>query len=229
MTENTSETQIPTRSQTLQARVMSLISETFDRLYADFDKLEKQGVSSSEIVEALREIGEEEIRENYAAWANVDIRDEDPRTLDPVVPDPHDAPSYESVEIIPPVQLEVHHRFESFTGWELLRLIIDEFPLSYVDQTGGGTATFVIRKESGDIPITAGPGSYNWTTPKSSEFYTNEFYWGPDTYGVEGEEPVHQYVNEPGEALDFENPGTLEQLAERIRATYAKYNAPKES
>lgn len=177
-------------------------------------------------------MGEGEIRENYAAWAEIDIREEDPRTLDDVVPDPYDSRSYNTLPVpanepdsakwIGPVSpLE-----DEFTGWDLLRHTIDEFPRSYVDQTGGGTATFVIRKSDEDVAITAGPGSYNWTDPKSSVFYTGEFYFGRDQYDNDGNE----YPDEgPSESLDPENPGTLVQLADRIRAVYAKHNAPKES
>lgn len=224
MSENTSETENQDRSGKVRGRVQSLLIETYNELYRNLDALTQLGYTGSEVVEALREIGEEEIRENYAAWAEIDIREDDPRTLDDVVPDPADAGSYAnwSARWIGPVSpLE-----EDFTGWDILRHLIDEFPHSYVDQTGGGTATLVIRKTEEDVAITAGPGSYNWTTPKSSVFYVGEFYFGRSPYDNDG----NDYPDEdPGEALDAENPGTLIQLADRIRAAYNKHNAPKES
>lgn len=218
MTENTSETENQDRSKSVRVRVMSLLIETYNGLYRSFDELTQLGYTGDEIVEALREIGEEEIRENYATWAEIDIREDDATTLDDVVPDPHDAGSYANLTRTP--------IGEEFTGWDLLRHTIDEFPKSFVNQTGGGTATFVIRKTDEDVAITAGPGSYSWREPKASVFYSGEFYFGRDYYDNDGNE----YPDEdPGESLNPENPGTFEQLAHRIRAVYAKHNAPKES
>lgn len=215
MTENTSETENQDRSEKVRERVSSIIRDAFSEMQRSFDDLETDGITGTEVVEALREIGEEEIRENYAAWAEIDIREDDATTLDPTVPDPVTASSYTNW-VGPVSTLE-----DEFTGWDLLRHTIDEFPKSYVEQTGGGTATFVIRKTNTDVAITAGPGSYNWTDPKSSVFYTGEFYFGRDQYDNDGNE----YPDEdPGEALDPENPGTLVQLADRIRAAYIKYN-----
>lgn len=215
MTENTSETENQDRSEKVRERVSSIIRDAFSEMQRSFDDLDTEGITGTEVVEALREIGEEEIRENYAAWAEIDIREDDATTLDPTVPDPVTASSYTNwVGPVSPLE-------DEFTGWDLLRHTIDEFPKSYVEQTGGGTATFVIRKTNTDVAITAGPGSYNWTDPKSSVFYTGEFYFGRDQYDNDGNE----YPDEdPGEALDPENPGTLVQLANRIRAAYAKYN-----
>lgn len=221
MTENTSETENQDRSGKVRGEVQSVLTRMYGSLYDSFDKLSQTGTTGAEIVEALREIGEEEIRENYAAWAEIDIREDDATTLDPTVPDPVTATSYTNWEpkwVGPVTPLE-----DEFSAGDILRHLQD-FPHSYVDQTGGGTATLVIRKKEGDVPITAGPGSYNWTDPKSSTFYVGEFYWGPDTYGVDGEEPTHPYANEPDEALDPENPGTLLVLTDRIRAAYAKCN-----
>lgn len=218
MTENTSETENQDRSGKVRGRVMSLLIETYNELYRNLDKLSQVGITGAEIVEALREMGEEEIRENYAAWAEIDIREDDATTLDDVVPDPFDAGSYANLTRTPIGDV--------FTGWDLLRHIIDEFPRSYVTQTGGGTATFVIRKADEDVAITAGPGSYNWTSPKSSTFYSGDFNWSRDFYDNDGNELDEEPENEH---LDPKNPGTLEALAHRIRAIYTKHNAPKES
>lgn len=224
MSENTSETENQDRSGKVRGEVQSVLTRMYGNLYDSFDKLSQTGTTGAEIVEALREIGEEEIRENYAAWAEIDIREDDATTMDDVVPDPADAPSYANwaprwIGPVSPIE-------DEFTGWDLLRHVIDEFPKSYVDQTGGGTATFVIRKTDEDVAITAGPGSYSWREPKASVFYVNEFYFGRPPYDNDG----NDYPDEdPGEALDAENPGTLIQLADRIRAAYNKHNAPKES
>lgn len=224
MSENTSETENLDRRGKVRGRVQSLLIETYNELYRGLDALTELGYTGIEIVEALRDSGEEEIRENYAAWAEIDIREDDATTLDPTVPDPVISSSY--TNWAPRWIGPVSPLGEEFTGWDLLRHIIDEFPRSYVDQTGGGTATFVIRKSDVDVAITAGPGSYDWRSPKSSTFYTNDFNFGRDFYDNDGNE----YPDEdPGESLDPENPGTLIQLADRIRAVYAKHNAPKES
>lgn len=94
MTENTSETENLDRSGKVRGRVMSLLNQMYGNLYDGFDKLSQTGITETEIVEALREIGEKEIRENYAAWANIDIREDDATTMDDVVPDPYDSRSY---------------------------------------------------------------------------------------------------------------------------------------
>ena len=112
-----------------------------------------------------------------------------------------------------------------FVARDLLEHLLERFPCSYVEQTGGGTATLYITKHDADVPITAGPGSYNWDNPGSSLFYTGEFYWGRDDYDRDGEEFPEPAA--PGGSLDDQDPELpvdFAALAERIAAEYAKYN-----
>lgn len=215
MTENKNEDQQAERRALVRKTVGSLITDAYQELYRGFDNLEKQlEITPAEVVEALEQMGEEEIREHYAQWADIDIREDDADTDPMAVPDPHDASSYECMAI---------HRTpigDTFTGWELLAHLKD-FPRSFVDQTGGGTATLVIRKSETDVAITAGPGSYNWVDGNASTFFVGEFCWGRADYDNDGE----WYPDDaPAEYLDPVNSGSFEELAQRIRTEYAKYN-----
>ena len=215
MTENKNQDQQLDRGAAARVVVSSLITNAYSDLYRAFDDLaETHQITAAEVVEALNEMHEEEIREHYAHWADIDIREDGADTDPMAVPDPYDASSYNTLRAQSPIG-------EEFTGWDILRQLIDEFPHSYVDQTGGGTATLVIRKSEVDVAITAGPGSYNWSIPKSSIFYSGDFNFGRDPYDNDGNE----YPDDvPAEFLSPENPGTIEQLVQRIRTAYAKYN-----
>lgn len=193
-----------------RSRVAEIISAGYEEMYV---KLATH--HDDDVIKALQEMGETEVLEGYAEWAEITL----PGALDPeettdgVVPDPHDAPSYDGINAT--------RIMESFTAGQLLDLLKD-FPRSYVEQTGGGTATLLISKTAGDVAIAAGPGSYDWTTPRESSFYSSEFYFGRWDYDEDGNE--HEDEAPPSEVLDSQNPGTLERLAERIAATYAQHN-----
>ena len=58
---------------------------------------------------------------------------------------------------------------------------------AYVEQTGGGTATFYIQQEKHHEMVTAGPGRFDWGNPDNSEFTLGEFYYGMDCYDNDGD------------------------------------------
>ena len=217
MTENSTD-----HTKDVQHRVVQAISTGYDVIYGKLDALHKRGINDDDVIQALTALGEIDLLKSYAEWGEITLPDAEPTNgpvMEDVVPDPVVCSSYTnwSPRWVGPVSpLE-----DEFTGWDILRHIIEEFPHSYVEQTGGGTATLVIRKTEQDVAITAGPGAYNWTTPKSSVFYTSEFYFGRRPYDDDGNEDPDM---DPGEALDPENPGTLIQLADRIRDAYTKNN-----
>lgn len=105
MTENKNEDQQPTRSDVVREAVSSLLTDTYQGLYRSFDDMEERlGITPGEVAEALQEMGEEEIREHYAQWADIDIREDDADTDPTAVPDPHDASSYN--HLTPAIRIE---------------------------------------------------------------------------------------------------------------------------
>lgn len=119
-------------------------------------------------------------------------------------------------------------KYIEFSGRTMLELVADELPGSYVEQTGGGTATLMFFKgtgvpgqlRAGEAAIAAGPGSYNWDKPDESVFRSGEFAFGREDYDSNGNEWPD---DAPSERMDPENPD-LGAVAERIIAKYREYN-----
>jgi 3'-phosphoadenosine 5'-phosphosulfate sulfotransferase (PAPS reductase)/FAD synthetase len=89
---------------------------------------------------------------------------------------------------------------------------------AWVWQSGGGTATFVIKENDAHMSFTAGPGSYNWTDAPTSVFTTDELY-----YGQEYNDYVEKFDSEPEEFPIA--PGTpIPEIARAIAAEYRKVN-----
>lgn len=67
-----------------------------DDLFDDLDKLHKQGINDDDVINALRHNGETELADEYIEWSGAldPEREDDNTTMNPVVPDPGDAPSY---------------------------------------------------------------------------------------------------------------------------------------
>lgn len=95
------------KDELLDAGVSRIIRRSEDRLMNELEQLNKDGHSDEEIVAYLRKQGYTDYAEYYAEHAGVDEREDDNTTLDPVVPDPGDAPSYDALrkamEGTPPV------------------------------------------------------------------------------------------------------------------------------
>lgn len=211
MTEKTTNTD---RAEIVRKHVSRALEDGFELIYERLDGLHKRDINDDDIIQAMREMGEHDLLNSYAEWGQIELPDAEPNSvMDDVVPDPHDAGSY--AKLSKPVLVW-------FTAAALLDKVIRDLPFSYVTQTGGNTATLVFRKDPEDNAILAGPGVFNWNAPALSEFSTGEFYYGPDTIGLNGDgEPKY---DEPGTPVDPQNPGTLDEIAEKIKATYAQYN-----
>lgn len=114
-----------------------------------------------------------------------------------------------------------------FHAEEILSRLRDDFPAAYVEQTGGGTATLYIHKEEGDIPVTAGPGSFNWGAPNQSRFFVGEFYAGMDDYKNHGEEfREEDEMGPPVPIGDVEaTPEHFDRIAALLREYHGIYNS----
>jgi hypothetical protein len=85
---------IEDRAENVKYRVDRIIDDGFDNIYAKFDQLHSKGIHDNDVVEALRALHQTDLLDGYAEWADIDLREDDNTTLNPVVPDPADAPSY---------------------------------------------------------------------------------------------------------------------------------------
>lgn len=90
---------IEDRDANVRLVISNLMSGAQDRMFEAFDGLHKRGITDEEILLALRNMGEEDLRDEYAEWANIDIREDDNTTMNPAVPDPGDAPSYSALTV----------------------------------------------------------------------------------------------------------------------------------
>lgn len=81
------------RSANIRMAVQMIIDSNLDAMFDRFDALKKRGINDNDMVEALRYLGDIELLDSYAEWGDIDLREDDNTTLNPVVPDP-DNPSY---------------------------------------------------------------------------------------------------------------------------------------
>jgi hypothetical protein len=89
---------IEDREANIRLTVQHIISTKLDEMYEQFDRLHRRNISDQDVVAALRYFGDIELLDGYAEWADIDIREDDNTTLDPTVPDPGDAPSYDALK-----------------------------------------------------------------------------------------------------------------------------------
>lgn len=92
------EPDIEDRAFNVRLTVSHIISSKQDEMFEQFDRLHRRGIHDDDVVKALRHIGEVDLLDAYAEWADIDIREDDNTTLNPVVPDPGDMPSYDDLE-----------------------------------------------------------------------------------------------------------------------------------
>lgn len=92
------EPDIEDRASNIRLTVENIIDASYEALFERFDKLKKRGINDDDLVTALRYLEHEELLEAYANWADIDIREDDNTTMNPVVPDPGNAPSYDSLK-----------------------------------------------------------------------------------------------------------------------------------
>jgi hypothetical protein len=93
------EPDIEDRDFNVRLAVSNIISSKQDEMFEQFDRLHRRGIHDDDVVKALRHIGEVDLLDAYAEWADIDIREDDNTTLNPVVPDPGDAPSYTGMNL----------------------------------------------------------------------------------------------------------------------------------
>lgn len=96
MTENI----LTDHAKEVQHRVAQAISAGYDLIYEKLDALHKRDIHDDDVVKALQDLGETQLLEAYAEWAEIVLPDAEPTSgpvMDDVVPDPHDAPSYSSM------------------------------------------------------------------------------------------------------------------------------------
>lgn len=114
-----------------------------------------------------------------------------------------------------------------FTAEDILSRLREEFPAAYCNQTGGGTATLYIHKVPGDIAVTAGPGSFNWSDGNKSVFYIGEFSAGMEMYkndGTEEREEDELGPDSPLNGLSAATPAEFDRVAKIIAEYHAIYN-----
>lgn len=92
MTENTAP--IEDRDANIRSTVSHIISSKQDEMFEQFDRLHRRNIHDDDVVKALRHMGEVELLDAYAEWADIDLREDDNTTMSPTVPDPGEAPSY---------------------------------------------------------------------------------------------------------------------------------------
>lgn len=92
---------------------------------------------------------------------------------------------------------------------------------SYVEQTGGGTATIYARKIETEEYILGGPGSFNWNDPSKSVFTTDEFVVGEDQFDLAGEEKDHDPF-----MLSVETDASPEAIVAVFEQVHARLHPP---
>lgn len=113
----------------------------------------------------------------------------------------------------------------TFTAEDILSRVREEFPGSYCNQTGGGTATLEIRKTEDDIAVLAGPGQFHWNAPGESTFHAGEFSVGMDSWKSNGEQRDDDELGpEALGDIGIPTPDVLDGVARTIREHYYIYN-----
>jgi hypothetical protein len=85
---------IEDRAANIKDVVLHIITSKQDEMFDAFDRLHRRNIHDDDVVAALRSLHEEDLLDAYAEWGDIDIREDDNTTTNPVVPDPGDAPSY---------------------------------------------------------------------------------------------------------------------------------------
>ena len=94
MTDSQNTPDIEDRDANIRLTIEHIIEQKVQEMCAEFDRLHRRGIHDDDVVKALRSIGDIELLDDYAEWAEIDLREDDNTTTNPAVPDPGDAPSY---------------------------------------------------------------------------------------------------------------------------------------
>lgn len=89
-----------TKAELLDLRISSIINSAEDAMFQKFDDLHQQNHSDDEVIRYLRKQGYTGYAESYIEWSGaLDPDGEDNNTtLDPTVPDPASAASYDTMK-----------------------------------------------------------------------------------------------------------------------------------
>lgn len=84
-----------------ELRIYNMISDSQDRLFERFDDLHKRNIDDTQVIQTLRKGGYRDLAEGYIEWSGAIDPDaeDDNTTMNPVVPDPGDAPSYSALTV----------------------------------------------------------------------------------------------------------------------------------
>lgn len=77
--------------------VYRILDQHLDRAFEELDHLHKRGITDTDVITAMRHGGYRSEADAYIEWAGAndpDLADVNNETMNPVVPDPSDAPSY---------------------------------------------------------------------------------------------------------------------------------------
>lgn len=86
------EAPIEDRAENIKATVQHIILRKTDEMFSEFDRLHRRNIHDNDMVEALRSLGEEDLLDQYAEWAEIDLREGGDES--DVVPDPASDESY---------------------------------------------------------------------------------------------------------------------------------------
>lgn len=106
----TDQTPEQTREERIKGIVGKYVSEAWEKLFDQLDQLHAQDINDNDVVRALRALDETELAQNYIDWGDIiDPDREGNETLDTVIPDPADSPSYKGLwegdkPAVPPLQ-----------------------------------------------------------------------------------------------------------------------------
>jgi hypothetical protein len=84
--------------ETAKREVIRIVEDGFEDIYQKLDNLHARNIHDTAVINALRAGGFSDVAEGYIDWAEcIDPDAEGNETLDTVVPDPIDAPSYKGL------------------------------------------------------------------------------------------------------------------------------------
>ena len=98
MTDSQNTPDIEDRDANIRLTIQHIIDRKTEEMFNEFDRLHRRNIHDEDVVAALRYLGPVDLLDDYAEWAEIDLREDDNTTTNPAVPDPADAPSYTALE-----------------------------------------------------------------------------------------------------------------------------------
>jgi hypothetical protein len=143
---------IEDRAANIRLAVSHIISSKQDEMFEQFDRLHRRNIHDDDVVTALTQLHELDLLDAYAEWADIDLREDDNTTMNPVVPDPGDAPSYKALDLIVTIEQLV------------------ELPHNTILRTKDGKAAQIDNEEGYDFHVLKIVGWDGWLTLSSKDF-----------------------------------------------------------